>query len=304
VLSHAVLFANHLARGGSEEQCRRFLPDACSGRRIGGVAMSEAEAGTDVLAMKTSATLDGDRYRLNGRKMWITNGSIGDGESGDLFLVYVRTAEKGPSALTLLLVEKGMPGFSLGRIVRGKLGVRSSTTAELVFDDCEVAVDHRVGEHGSAIKQMLRLFEIERLTMAAIGLGIARRSLEIMNGHASERRAFGQPLRGFGQIRRHLAESYAEYAAARSYVYSTASGMDLERSDRALDADGAKLFCATMAKNVADRAMQVLGAAGYVSESGVERLWRDAKLLEIGGGTLEAHQNNIAQNMRRMDRIL
>jgi isovaleryl-CoA dehydrogenase len=304
VLSHAILFANHLARSGSEEQCRRFLPEACAGRLIGGVAMTEAEAGTDVMAMKTTARLDGDRYRINGRKMWITNGSTGDGESGDVFLVYARTGHKGPAGLSLFLIERGAPGFSLGQTLRGKLGVRSSTTAELVFDDCVVSTDDRVGEQGAAVKDMMRLFEIERLTMAAIGLGIARRALEIMNRHASARRSFDRPLRAFGQIRRHLAESYAEFAAARYYVYATACDLDLDRSDRALDADGTKLFCATVAKNVADRAIQVLGASGYVAESVVERLWRDAKLLEIGGGTLEAHQNNIAQNLRRVDRIL
>jgi isovaleryl-CoA dehydrogenase len=150
---------------------------------------------------------------------------------------------------------------------------------------------------------MVGCLEIERLSMAALGLGIARRALEIMNSYASTRRAFGKPIRSFGQIQRHIAESYAQYMAGRSYVYSLAEDMDGDTPGGAAQADGAKLFCASMAKNVADCAIQVLGAPGCSGQYPVERLWRDAKLLEIGGGTLEAHQMNITRQLTRLERL-
>ena len=151
---------------------------------------------------------------------------------------------------------------------------------------------------------MMRNLEIERLTLAAMSLGIARRCIEIMNRYASERHSFGRPLREYGQIQRHLAESYAEYMAGRSYVYQVANQLSLESGGNRLDSDGAKLYCSTMAKNVADRAIQVLGGYGYVAEYHVERLWRDAKLLEIGGGTVEAHQKNMTRDLFGLDQII
>ena len=182
--------------------------------------------------------------------------------------------------------------------------MRASTTAELVFEGCEVPAANLVGEPGGAVRSMMRNLAIERVTLAAMSLGIARRSIEIMNRYAAERRAFGEPINRFGQIQRHIAESYAEYMAGRSYVYQVAAGLSLDAYGNRLDSDGVKLFCSTMAKNVADRAIQVLGGYGYVGEYVVERLWRDAKLLEIGGGTIEAHQKNITRELSRQERIL
>jgi len=303
-LAHSMLFANNLAKNGSEDQCRRFLPEACAGRTVCGMGMSEAGAGTDLMAMKTTARLKGDRYFLNGSKMWITNGLTSDTEMGDTFLIYARTSEQGPRGISTFLVDKTAPGFFLGQKIRSKLGVRASTTAELVFSDCEVPVANRVGSEGSAVMQMMRTLEIERVTMAAMSLGIARRAFEIMNNYATERSAFGQPIRTFGQIQRYIGESYAELMAGRAYVYQTAYRMGHDGARLELDADAVKLYCSTMAKNVADRAIQVLGANGYVGEYVVERLWRDAKLLEIGGGTIEAHQKNITRNLLRVKRIL
>ena len=150
---------------------------------------------------------------------------------------------------------------------------------------------------------MMRNLELERLTLAAMSLGIARRSIEIMNRYAAEREAFAEPLNRFGQIQRHIAESYAEYMAGRAYVYNTAQSMELGSAGGRLDSDGVKLYCATMAKNVADRAIQVLGGYGYVGEYTVERLWRDAKLLEIGGGTNEAHQKNMTRELSHINRL-
>ena len=299
-LAHAMLFVNNFFHNASDAQRAHVLPKVCSGQWVAGMGMTEPQAGTDALAMRTSAVLEGDHYVLNGSKMWITNGAISDTELGDVFLVYARTSGAGSKALSSFLVEKGTPGFRLGQKIKDKLGMRASPTAELVFDNCLVPAANLIGKEGESTKHMMRNLELERLTLAAMSLGIARRSLEIMNAYATERHAFGQSLRHFGQIQRYLGDSYAEYMAGRSYVYATAAALDLASHGNRMDSDGVKLFCATMAKNVADRAIQVLGGNGYVGEYVVERLWRDAKLLEIGGGTVEAHQKNIAGDLRRV----
>ena len=298
-LAHSMLFANNLAHNGDEAQKQRLLPPACTGRLIGGMGMSEPGAGTDVLGLTTQARRDGGDYVLDGAKMWITNGAVSDDELGDAFLIYARVAGAGRRELSMFIVEKGMPGFSLGQRIKGKLGMRASPTAELVFSGCRVPAANRVGAEGSAMLHMMRNLELERLTLAAMSLGMARRCLDEMNRYARERQSFGKTLNHFGQIQRHIAESYAEYMAGRSYVYQVAANLDLERGGSRIDSDGVKLYCATMAKNVADRAIQVLGGYGYVAEYAVERLWRDAKLIEIGGGTLEAHQKNITQDLSR-----
>ena len=307
-LAHSMLFVNNLSVNGTEEQKARFLPGSCSGELVGGMCMSEAYAGTDVMGMKTRARRDGDHYVLNGSKMWITNGGVSATELGDIFLVYAlddeATEATGKPRLTLFLVEKGRDGFTMGQKIHDKLGMRASTTAELVLEDVRVPANNIVGSSGRAITSMMRNLEIERVTLAAMSCGIARRSIEIMNRYAQERTSFGKPLNHFGQIQRHIAESYAEYMAGRSYTYSFANRMGLSTSGTRLDSDGVKLFCSTMGKNVADRAIQVLGGFGYVGEYVVERLWRDAKLLEIGGGTIEAHQKNMTQDLSRFDRLL
>lgn len=302
-LAHSMLFANNLYQNGSDEQKQRFLPGACSGKLIGGMCMSEPGAGTDVLGMRTTAKKDGDHYVLDGAKMWITNGAIGKGELGDVFLVYARVEGAGRSELSMFIVEKGMEGFSLGQKIEDKLGMRASTTAELVFEGVRVPEANRVGSEGSATLHMMRNLEIERVALAAMSLGIARRSIEIMNDYARDRTSFGEPLNRFGQIQRHIAESYAKYMAGRSYTYQVAAAMDLDKPGQRLETDGVKLFCSTMGKEVADAAIQVLGGYGYTGEYKVERLWRDAKLLEIGGGTIEAHQKNMTRDLSRLERL-
>lgn len=303
-LAHSMLFANNLQVNGSDEQRSKYLPDACTGAKVCGMCMSEPGAGTDVLGMQTTAIRRGDHYVLNGAKMWITNGAISDTELGDTFLVYARIEGQPRSQLSMFIVEKGFDGFSLGQKIKGKLGMRASTTAELVFEDCEVPAENLVGSEGAATLHMMRNLELERLTLAGMSLGIARRSVEVMNRYATERTSFGKPLREFGQIQRHIAESYADYMAGRAYTYYTAARMKLDQPGHRLDSDGVKLFTSTMGKDVADRAIQVLGGYGYVAEYAVERLWRDAKLLEIGGGTLEAHQKNMCRELVRTERIL
>jgi len=295
-LAHAILFVNNIAHNASQEQCQRYLPRVISGAWIGGMGMSEPEGGTDVLAMRTAARREGDHYLLTGRKMWITNGALDDDTLGDVFLIYART---GDAAISTFIVERGFPGFGLGQKIKDKLGCRASTTAELVFDDCEVPAGNLVGEEGQSIRHMMRNLELERVTLAAMSLGIGLRCLREMVRWADQRTAFGRPIRDFGQIQRHIAESYAQWRASRSYVYDVARRMDLNRAGNRVDSDGVKLVASTMAKEVADRAIQVLGGYGYVGEGVVERLWRDAKLLEIGGGTLEAHQKNITRDLTR-----
>jgi len=302
-LAHALLCANNLNQNGSVEQKKKYLPALCDGSAIGGMCMSEPGAGTDVLGMRTTARRDGDEYVLNGAKMWITNGAISDTELGDVFLVYARMEDAGRKELSMFIVEKGFAGFSLGQKIHDKLGMRASTTAELVFEDCRVPAANRVGEEGTATIHMMRNLEIERVGLAAMSLGIARRCIEIMNEYAKDRKSFGKPLNRFGQVQRHIAESYGEFMAGRAYTYEFAGRMSLTEPGTRLDSDGVKLYCSTMGKNVADRAIQVLGGYGYVGEYRVERLWRDAKLLEIGGGTLEAHQKNMTGDLSRLDKI-
>ena len=185
--------------------------------------------------------------------------------------------------------------------------MRASNTAELVFNNCKVPASALVGHEGESVHHMMRNLELERVTLAAMSLGIARRSLEVMNRYAQERHSFGKPLSHYGQIQRHIAESYAEYRACRAYVYETARRMDIMNINAAgnrLDSDGVKLITTTLAKNIADRAIQVLGGYGYVGEYVVERLWRDSKLLEIGGGTLEAHHKNITRDLARSPQVI
>ena len=208
--------------------------------------------------------------------------------------MYARTGER---SISLFIVERGMQGFSLGQRIKDKCGMRASATAELVFDNVCIPKANLVGKEGGAVLCMMRNLEVERIGLAAMSLGIARRSIEIMNRYSKERQAYGKPLTSFGQIQKYLADSYAHYMAGSSYTYNVASRLDLDNAGNRLETDAVKLFTTSMAKQVADNAMQVLGGAGYIGEWQVEQLWRDAKLLEIGGGTLESHQKNIVREL-------
>lgn len=305
-LAHTMLCVNNIEVNASEEQKAEFLPKLSSGEWVGAMAMSEPHVGTDVLGMHTSAIKEGDHYVLNGRKMWITNGTIDEKRTPcDVVLVYAKTGESnGRPLLSTFIVKKEFEGFSVGQKIAGKLGMRGSNTAELVFENCKVPAKYLVGSEGDSMLHMMRNLEIERLTLAAQSVGIARRCIDVMVKYANEREAFGAPLNRFGQIQKYIAESYAEYMAAKTYVYSTAQNMTIHSEGTRMDSDGVKLFATTMGKIVADRAIQVLGGYGYVAEYVVERLWRDAKLLEIGGGTLEAHQKNITKDLCKSGDLL
>ena len=188
-------------------------------------------------------------------------------------------------------------GVRLGQRITGKLGMRASPTAELVFEDCVVPKEDLVSEWNGAALCMMRNLELERVVLAAMAVGIAKRCVDRMGKYTSERVAFGKPLKAFGQMQRYVAESYGKMMASRAYLYSTACNLDLASTGNRLDTDGVKLFATTAAKEVADAAIQVHGGYGYVSEYQVEQLWRDAKLLEIGGGTLESHHKNMVHDL-------
>ncbi len=204
-LAHSMLFVNNLNQNGNHDLKSKYLPAACTGEKIGGMCMSEPGVGTDVLGMSTTATktADGQHYLINGAKMWITNGTINGNDTGDVFLVYAKTdlSNKKTGGLTSFLVEKGMPGFTLGQKIEDKCGMRASMTAELVFQDVKVPATNVIGEVGGATLCMMRNLEIERITLAAMSLGIARRSIEVMSKYSQERKAFGKPIGEYGQVR-------------------------------------------------------------------------------------------------------
>jgi len=264
-LAHSMLFANNLNFNGSEEQCMRYLPAACDGSMIGGMGMSEPGAGTDVLGLRSTAVRKGDDYILNGQKMWITNGAITDSELGDVFLIYARTGKEAKD-VSMFIVEKGFPGFSLGQRIKDKCGMRASGTAELVFEDCIIPAANLVGQEGDAMIHMMRNLELERLVLAAMSLGIAKRCVKLMNSYGQERKAFGVPINRYGQIQKHIADSYAEYMAGRCYTYNVANSLDLDHAGNRIDSDGVKLYCSVMGTTVANRAMQVMGGYGYVGD--------------------------------------
>jgi isovaleryl-CoA dehydrogenase len=287
-LAHAMLFVNNFYNCSNGAQRERYLAKVLSGEWIAGMGMTEPGAGTDVLGMRTVAVRDGNGYVLNGSKTYITNGP-----EGFCFLVYAKLDER----ITAFVVDRECPGFSTSNHIE-KLGMRASTMSELIFEDCRIPAGNLLGEEGGGITHMMRNLEIERLTLAAMSVGIAERCVEIMVDYAEQRKAFGKSLHNFGQIQRYIGEGYAMMLAAKSLVYNVARDVGPENRAR-IGSDAAKLFAAPVGKTCADWAMQVMGGAGYCKEFPVERLWRDAKLLEIGGGTLEAHQKNLAKDLTR-----
>lgn len=292
-LAHEVLFVNNFYQSGNASQKAKYLSKVISGEWIGGMGMTEPGAGTDVLGMKTLAIKKGDRYVLNGIKQFITNGNV-----GQVFLIYAKT-RKDSRRTTSFIVESSYPGFSVGK-KEEKMGMRSSPTTQLVFENVEIPEENLVGQEDGALTHMMRNLEIERVTLAAQSLGIAKRCVEIMCEYTIlHREAFDKKLIDFGQIQRLLAESYADYQAARALVYDVASKIHPENRN-SLGAASAKLVATQMAERVSRNAIQVLGGYGYCREYPVERLHRDAILLSIGGGTNEAMQKNIAADLKKI----
>jgi isovaleryl-CoA dehydrogenase len=285
-LAHALLFVNNFYWAGTPTQRRTYLPKVLTGEVVGCMGMTEPAVGTDVLGLQTTARKTSDGYVLNGRKTFITNGP----ECG-LALVYAKLDNR----ITTFLVERGYPGFSTSPKIP-KLGMRASSMSELIFEDCHVPAQNLLGSEGGGITNMMRNLEIERLGLAAMSVGMARRCLDVMVKYATERTTFGKPLTDHGQIQRYIGDSYAKLEAMRALVYNVAATVGPQHRNR-LGTDAAKLFASTAAKEIADAAVQVLGGYGYCSEYRVEQFWRDAKLIEIGGGTLEAHQKNITRDL-------
>ncbi len=287
-LAHAMLFVNNFYHCSSEAQKERYLPDVISGARIGAMGMTEPDHGTDVQGMTTTAVRDGQGWRVNGTKTYITNGP-----EADVFLFYAKVDGR----VTSFVCDRDTPGFSTSEHI-SKMGMRASSMSELVFEDARLPAEALLGEEGDGLTHMMRNLEIERLTLAAMSCGIATRCVEIMVQYAHDRKAFGQSINRFGQIQRYIADSYAMTEAARCLTYNVARAVGPDIRNR-IGSDAAKLFAAPVGKQVADHCMQVLGGAGYCREYPVERLFRDAKLLEIGGGTLESHQKNLTKDLTR-----
>ena len=280
--AHSNLCVNQLRRWGSDEQKRRYLPKLIAGEHIGALAMSETESGSDVMSMRLAAEKRGnDRYVLNGGKMWITNGP-----GANVVIVYARTDKgAGSRGLSAFIVERGARGFSVSRKL-DKLGMRGSETGELLFEDCEVPADNLLGREGEGARILMSGLDYERIVLAAGPLGIMRAALDLAVPYARERKQFGQPIGSFQLMQGKLADMYVATNAARAYVYAVAKAADRGAATRA-DAAGVILYAAEAASAVAAQAIQVLGGNGYTNDFPAGRLFRDAKLYEIGAGTSE-----------------
>ncbi len=289
--AHSNLCVNQVRRNGSAEQKRRYLPRLLSGDHVGALAMSETGAGSDVVGMRARAERRGDRYVLNGTKMWITNGP-----DADILVVYVKTdPQAGPRGITAFIVEKGFKGFSTSPKL-DKLGMRGSNTCELVFDSCEVPVENVLGGEGRGVNVLMSGLDYERAVLAGGPLGIMQACLDVAIPYVRERRQFDQPIGAFQLVQGKLADMYTKTSAARAYVHAVARACDLGRTTRQ-DAAGAILFAAERATEVALDAIQLLGGNGYVNDMPTGRLLRDAKLYEIGAGTSEIRRMLIGREL-------
>lgn len=282
-LAHTILFVNNLATNGNDYLKKKYLPKTISGEWIGGMGLTEPGAGSDALGMSTRAVKKGNKYILNGSKMFITNAVI-----GDVYYVYARTGE-GRKDISTFIVEKDFPGFKMGRKLK-KMGMRASPTGELIFENCEVPEENLVGTLNGSIASMIKNLDIERITISGISLGLARASIEASIKYAKERSQFGKPIADFQMIQSMLADAQAEYEAAANYTYNAAQmwdkGMLDPKNSRSIGAK-VKLVATRMATKVGLDAIQILGGYGYIKEFPVERFMRDAKLNEIGAGTNE-----------------
>jgi isovaleryl-CoA dehydrogenase len=292
--AHSNLCVNQLHRNGSPAQKRRYLPKLVSGEHVGALAMSEPNAGSDVLGMKTRAARKGDRFVLNGSKMWITNG----GEA-DTMIVYAYTdPAAGPKGLSAFIVEKGTPGLSCGSHL-DKLGMRGSNTVPVFLEDCEVPEENVLGGVGNGTKVLMSGLDYERAVLAAGPLGIMAACMDVVLPYVHERKQFGTPIGEFELMQGKLADMYTTWQASRAYVYAVGKACDHSDHARSLrkDAAGAILYAAEHATWMANQAIQVLGGNGYINEYPTGRLWRDAKLYEIGAGTSEIRRMLIGREL-------
>jgi isovaleryl-CoA dehydrogenase len=279
--AHSNLCVNQIQRNGNATQKKKYLPKLISGEHVGALAMSEPGAGSDVVGMKLRADKRGDRFVLNGNKMWITNGP-----DADVLVVYAKTdPAAGPRGITAFLVEKGMKGFATAQKL-DKLGMRGSNTCELVFTDCEVPAENVLADLGKGVNVLMSGLDYERAVLAAGPCGIMQACLDVVMPYIHERKQFGQPIGEFQLVQGKLADMYTTTNACKAYVYSVGRACDAGRTTRK-DAAGAILYAAEKATLVALDAIQLLGGNGYINEYPTGRLLRDAKLYEIGAGTSE-----------------
>jgi isovaleryl-CoA dehydrogenase len=289
--AHSNLCVNQIRRNGNEAQKRRYLPKLISGEHVGALAMSEPGAGSDVVSMRLRADRKGDRYALNGTKMWITNGP-----DADVLVVYAKTdPAAGPRGITAFLVEKGFKGFSTGPKL-DKLGMRGSNTGELIFQDCEVPEENVLGAVGRGVNVLMSGLDYERAVLAAGPLGIMQACLDVVVPYVHERQQFGQPIGAFQLVQGKIADMYTTLNACRAYVYAVNRACDRGQTTRK-DAAGAILYAAEKATQVALDAIQLLGGNGYINDFPTGRLLRDAKLYEIGAGTSEIRRMLIGREI-------
>jgi isovaleryl-CoA dehydrogenase len=289
--AHSNLCVNQIRRNGTDEQKQKYLPTLISGEHVGALAMSEPGAGSDVVSMRTRAEKKGDRYILNGSKMWITNGPV-----AETLIVYAKTdPDKGPRGISAFLIEKGMKGFSTAQKL-DKLGMRGSDTCELVFEDCEVPAENMLGAINGGVNVLMSGLDYERVVLAAGPLGIMQACMDVVLPYVHERKQFGEPIGSFQLVQGKLADMYVGMNAAKSYVYAVARACDEGRTTRE-DAAGAILYAAEGATKMALDAIQLLGGNGYINDYPTGRLLRDAKLYEIGAGTSEIRRMLIGREI-------
>lgn len=289
--AHSNLCVNQIFLNGNEAQKAKYLPKLVSGEHIGALAMSEPGAGSDVVSMSLRAEKKGDRYVLNGNKMWITNGP-----DADVLVVYAKTdIEAGAKGITAFLVEKGMKGFSTAQKL-DKLGMRSSPTCELVFQDCEIPEENVLGQVGGGVRVLMSGLDYERVVLSGGPLGLMAAAMDVVMPYVHERHQFGEPIGSFQLIQAKIADMYVGLGACRAYVYAVARACDQGRTTRQ-DAAGAILYAAEKATWLTGQAIQILGGNGYINEYPTGRLWRDAKLYEIGAGTSEIRRMLIGREL-------
>ena len=289
--AHSNLCVNQIKLNGSDAQRAKYLPDLCSGKAVGALAMSEEGAGSDVVSMKLRAEKRGDAYVLNGNKYWITNAP-----DAQTLVVYAKTdPEAGSKGITAFIVERGMAGFSTSPHF-DKLGMRGSNTGELIFENCEVPAENILGAEGKGVRVLMSGLDYERLVLSGIGTGIMAACLDEVIPYVRDRKQFGQPVGSFQLMQGKIADMYVALNTARAYVYEVARACDAGKVTRQ-DAAGAVLYASEQAMVQAHQAVQALGGAGFLNDSVVSRLFRDAKLMEIGAGTSEIRRMLIGRQL-------
>ncbi|MGI9238289.1 MAG: isovaleryl-CoA dehydrogenase [Woeseiaceae bacterium] len=291
--AHSNLCVNQLRRWGNAEQKETYLPKLVSGEHLGALAMSEPGAGSDIMGMRTAAVLDGEEYVLNGSKMWITNAP-----GADILIVYAKTdPDAGSRGVSAFVVERGTPGLSTPQKM-DKLGMRGSDTSEVLFDNCRVPVENRLAEEGKGATILMSGLDYERVVLAGGSLGIMAACMDLVMPYVHDRKQFGRPIGEFQLMQGKIADMYTTMNASRAYVYAVADACDRGRTTR-FDAAGCILVAAERATWMAGEAIQALGGNGYINEYPAGRLWRDAKLYEIGAGTSEIRRMLIGRELFR-----